>query len=406
MPTNSPAILAAHPQLIGHGVDLNRRTEYASRAPGVQGPKAQQLRRMAENPETLYVRRPGTLCAWDAICRLPGCFEPLLNWDYGVAGRRECAAHRESRRPRPGDPNNLRDPRLIVLHAEGKVVFRPHADPRRKGVMVCWVQCMVEGCSDYTPAARILRGNAPKCDLHRAKYIVAGHPTRSEHLWRDREIITAWEAHPRTGVLRPMCTCTGPGCPNLVRWHSDWDEQWKANRKCQDCRQKYGNLRPWEALYSRLKDSAGQAGRQVTLTLSQFAHLCETQQQCHYCGCAIERRKLNPKRPGQRSMAYFLDRIDEEQDYHADNVVVACTPCNFTRNNWLNYDEMRVIGAMRAGNYSQAAAYAQNMPENYSKHVAKVVTKTHLRLSRWGGRRTIAPAPGDRVNQADGKLEP
>lgn len=96
-------------------------------------------------------------------------------------------------------------------------------------------------------------------------------------------------------------------------------------QKAGDARGEQKKLRPFEWLYRLFCREAIRYQRQNSITYEQFLEFTDVTQ-CHYCGDKIQWISYTPK--GYKSSAYFLDRVDNNQGYHAKNCVVCCSPCN------------------------------------------------------------------------------
>lgn len=93
-------------------------------------------------------------------------------------------------------------------------------------------------------------------------------------------------------------------------------------------------IRPKEALYNRLKDSAKIRNHQAKiLSYEEFLEFTEINT-CHYC---------NNKVLWNKACTYNLDRKDNNKDYEKENLVVCCGDCNYTKGNRFTYEEFMLI---------------------------------------------------------------
>ena len=110
----------------------------------------------------------------------------------------------------------------------------------------------------------------------------------------------------------------------------------------------YNPKRPYEALYNVLVFRAGTRGISVLLTYEEFLEFTVVKE-CHYCGEAITwAPPYGKKVAGKQNVRSNIDRKDNAVSYTKDNSVVCCPNCNYTKSNTLSYEEMLVIGRMRA----------------------------------------------------------
>lgn len=90
-------------------------------------------------------------------------------------------------------------------------------------------------------------------------------------------------------------------------------------------------LKPFEAMFNRLNESAAKRGVSIALTYTDFLKFTEIKN-CHYC--------LNDviwKETG--SSTYNLDRKDNNIGYVEDNLVVCCAKCNKGKRELYSYYE-------------------------------------------------------------------
>ena len=84
--------------------------------------------------------------------------------------------------------------------------------------------------------------------------------------------------------------------------------------------------------FSRAIHDAKRSGKEWTISREAFYVLCEAA--CDYCGDYF------------KSGGKGLDRIDNDKDYHEDNVVPCCKSCNRMRNNLLTPEETTALIAL------------------------------------------------------------
>lgn len=73
--------------------------------------------------------------------------------------------------------------------------------------------------------------------------------------------------------------------------------------------------------------------KENTITYDQFLEFCNDSK-CHYCLIEVKRTEY-----GTGSMAYFLDRKDNNIGYTKENCVTCCSKCNYTKSNKYTYVE-------------------------------------------------------------------
>jgi hypothetical protein len=104
---------------------------------------------------------------------------------------------------------------------------------------------------------------------------------------------------------------------------------------CTSCCQKG---RPYEHLFNRLKASARNDNKSVSITFDDY--LTFVNKNCHYCNYEIDWQEYSRKGDGKRSSAaYFIDRKDSKIGYHLNNLVQCCTRCNRGKNSLFSYGE-------------------------------------------------------------------
>lgn len=101
---------------------------------------------------------------------------------------------------------------------------------------------------------------------------------------------------------------------NKRRYLDQQKEYYQKNKEAIKEKERLRSQTP-EKKYTSYKASAKHRGKDFTLTLEEFkAHW---QKPCVYCGIGIE--------------TIGLDRVDNEEGYHASNVVACCSACNVAK---------------------------------------------------------------------------
>ena len=102
-------------------------------------------------------------------------------------------------------------------------------------------------------------------------------------------------------------------------------------------------IRPYESLYNYCMFHARRERPELqhTLTYEEFLKFV-SKRLCHYCGKGVEfvARNIN----GKRAIRYNLDRKNNFRGYCAENLVVCCKVCNYTKGDRFNYDQFVQIG--------------------------------------------------------------
>jgi hypothetical protein len=99
------------------------------------------------------------------------------------------------------------------------------------------------------------------------------------------------------------------------------------------------SLRPYEALYNRLRVTAARNARGFELGYDEFVKFTEVKK-CHYCEAVINWAEYSDK----TNQGYNLDRKDAKLGYTIDNCVPCCKRCNFGKGKGFTYDEWVQIG--------------------------------------------------------------
>lgn len=138
-----------------------------------------------------------------------------------------------------------------------------------------------------------------------------------------------------------------------------------ASGRALDFSAKRSRLRPYEGIYNQFSLQAKQRKIKNKISYASFRQICETDNQCYYCSAQIFRSMYRSKGKGTGT---YLDRKDNRQLYHVDNVVTACGACNMTRHRWVSFEEMQILGAIRSGK---------------NDHVRVLFAKFHEHLDEW-----------------------
>jgi len=147
-------------------------------------------------------------------------------------------------------------------------------------------------------------------------------------------------------------------CPDSMAWNGRRDRcldcgtdesqlEYQSGKmpRCYDC-QNYLNITS-TAPYKRF-EAAGhrQVSRQELVDWKRGQERI-----CHYCGNTdsnggIYSLNVHNNRNGVRHEALGVDRIDSEQPYIVENIVLSCGLCNSIKSSNLTEDEMRELGPM------------------------------------------------------------
>lgn len=115
--------------------------------------------------------------------------------------------------------------------------------------------------------------------------------------------------------------------------------------KCYTC-QAYANM-VTNARQKTGKRASNGTERAVTFSLEEFHQWAAyNPRMCFFCGISDEQYwDLNLRSSnGARLEALGLDRLDNSDDYHLDNLAWCCYPCNRAKGNAFSTEEMRQIG--------------------------------------------------------------
>jgi hypothetical protein len=136
------------------------------------------------------------------------------------------------------------------------------------------------------------------------------------------------------GRLSYLCLCECGG-RSIVAPHS----LTSGNTKSCGCMR--GALKPYAALYNRIRYRATSDGIKFGISFKYFLRFTEILK-CHYCHYQIVwHKKLSTKnRIGPKSN---LDRKDSTKGYVKGNLVVCCKLCNFTKADRFSYEEFLLL---------------------------------------------------------------
>lgn len=95
-------------------------------------------------------------------------------------------------------------------------------------------------------------------------------------------------------------------------------------------------IRPFEAIYNRLKRNAKRDNHKITLTYKEFLAFTEVKT-CHYCGVLLDWHKYGG------SAKYNLDRKNNDKGYTKANCVACCNLCNWTKGSRFTYEEFMLL---------------------------------------------------------------
>lgn len=186
--------------------------------------------------------------------------------------------------------------------------------------------------------------------------VVCGVSVNSPYVWANRARIVEMRYDKNHRGATPMVMCKANGCDNKVALvNTRYRKSSKAGHCFLHSRQ-LRRKRPFEAAYNGFIRKGPRRKHAISLSYSEFAELC-SKENCHYCGARLAR---NPYAAGGYT-ADAIDRMDPTLGYTAENCVPCCAPCNFTKNATMTYDEMLILGALRAGNRVQALALVEKL---------------------------------------------
>jgi hypothetical protein len=93
-------------------------------------------------------------------------------------------------------------------------------------------------------------------------------------------------------------------------------------------------LRPYEALYRKMKsDNIRLRHLDFTLTYEEFLEFTKSNK-CFYCYAEVYW-----KEHCVTGFGYNLDRMNNFQGYHKDNLVVCCSRCNMGKRDTFSFEE-------------------------------------------------------------------
>lgn len=111
-------------------------------------------------------------------------------------------------------------------------------------------------------------------------------------------------------------------------------------KSCKRCGSLATRKRPYEAIYNRLKRVAKKINKGL-LSYEEFL-LFTRKNDCQYCGALVEWTKHFATT--RESSRYNLDRKNNKKGYRANNLVVCCKSCNFTKGDRFTYEQFLKIG--------------------------------------------------------------
>ncbi len=115
-----------------------------------------------------------------------------------------------------------------------------------------------------------------------------------------------------------------------------WLEWTEGSRIGQGCVMGNGQQsQPFEALFRRMKLTAGKRGIDFSLAFQDFLVFTQ-QKECTYCGYPVYWKPYGPS-------CYNLDRKDNAAGYVLPNLAVCCKVCNRVKSDEFSYEEMLLI---------------------------------------------------------------
>ena len=117
----------------------------------------------------------------------------------------------------------------------------------------------------------------------------------------------------------------------------------KMNRLCSSCKQlgnKYGNKKPYEWLLTTIKFSSKKRHIECSLTYEDILKFTSIKN-CHYCNKFLIWSEHSIKGNYHHSN---LDRKNNNEGYHVNNLVVCCPRCNYLKNSTIDYNTMIKFG--------------------------------------------------------------
>lgn len=202
---------------------------------------------------------------------------------------------------------------------------------------------------------------------------VHGVPVRSARIWGLRSIILEFRTVDKR--LQPFIKCAQRGCkePVLLRHDKYHAKDTKASGRCPSHRVDGRSMSPYTSQYNIFKRQAQKRLVPFSLPFKSFVALY-TATSCHYCAANITKGAYRLS----KSQALGIDRKDSFLGYSTKNCVPCCSSCNFSKNAFLSYEEMLVLGALRAQDIDRAQQLIRET--NWRKN-ASSIHKPYKRLS-------------------------
>ena len=105
------------------------------------------------------------------------------------------------------------------------------------------------------------------------------------------------------------------------------NKAWRENHPKENAAKQRRYINGYRGIYRRLKSSAIQHNRELSLSFEQFI-VWRNQQPlvCHYCGKLLTAH-------GKQSDSLTIDRVDNNGGYTEDNITLCCYGCNSGKGN-------------------------------------------------------------------------
>lgn len=221
-----------------------------------------------------------------------------------------------------------------------------------------FARCSEPGCqNEYNfTQTNTRQAQLAKCAEHAVgTKLVHGEPSRSKKVLNAQQDVFFTRQKSKGGREKriPWVRCATPTCDRVRQLDSNVTGIWY----CVKCMGSPHRLRPFESIYTALSKEIARRSKSLEtvsdLTYEQFADICETQKQCHYCNRTVKRTPYRVKMRGSGSGAWCLDRLDSKKGYTVKNVVTCCSTCNWTKNLWLCESEMLAVASIRSGDIDE-----------------------------------------------------
>lgn len=128
--------------------------------------------------------------------------------------------------------------------------------------------------------------------------------------------------------------CSEPNCNNEIRIYKG--KQRAPKGKCRSCSSK---KKPFWYIFNSLRLTSKSKKIPMSLTYEEFLQFTNVKN-CTYCRAEIQWTEWSYK---GYSAKYNLDRKDSNLGYSADNCVVCCTNCNYTKGARFNHEEFMLL---------------------------------------------------------------